>query len=154
MDQTIVIASFGSYAEAERAVDFLADRRFPLEDLALITRGLRVAGRRARRREYRKAAVDGLMSGAALGALVGLFLGAAAFVGSPSSWIVFALAGLPLGALGGGLLWAVRHARPRYGREVAALRRLAVDRYDLVATADVADVARRLLGELRHRAIV
>jgi hypothetical protein len=150
----VVVASFASYAGAERAIDFLADRRFPLEDLALVSSQLRVAGRRARRRAARKAATDGAILGVAIGALVGLVLGAAAFTTSPLSWVVFALAGVAPGGLAGGLLRSFRHARSARGRQGAALRRLDVDRYDLVATADVADIARRLLGEIHHRSAV
>jgi hypothetical protein len=36
-----VVASFATYTEAQRAVDYLSDQRFPVEHVAIIAEGLR-----------------------------------------------------------------------------------------------------------------
>ena len=36
------IASFSSYADAERAVDYLVDKRFPVQRVAIVGRGLKL----------------------------------------------------------------------------------------------------------------
>src|SRR5215210_4945904 len=46
-----VIASYNSYAEAQRAVDYLSDERFPVERVSIVAEDLRLrgAGDRAQR---------------------------------------------------------------------------------------------------------
>jgi hypothetical protein len=65
-----VVASFSSYRDAERAVDFLSDQRFPVQRLAIVGRDLQTVEQVTGRMGDGKAALAGAAQGAPLGLLV------------------------------------------------------------------------------------
>jgi hypothetical protein len=69
------VATYGSYAEAERAVDFLSDREFPVERVAIVGTGLKTVEQVAGRLTTARAALAGAAQGAMIGLLFGLLLG-------------------------------------------------------------------------------
>src|SRR4051794_23567379 len=85
------IASYKTYAEAQRAVDFLSDRHFPVQAVTIVGTGLQMVERVTGRLTYARVAIAGLASGAWFGLFVGLLI---SFVSTSSSW----LAAVPLGA--------------------------------------------------------
>ncbi|HET9677172.1 MAG TPA: general stress protein [Solirubrobacterales bacterium] len=83
------VASYATYAEAERAVDHLSDQKFPVERVSIVARDLKVVEQVTGRRGYLEAALHGLTSGALIGALIGWLFGSS--TGSnrsprPSGW--------------------------------------------------------------------
>jgi hypothetical protein len=52
-------ATFSSYRDAEAAVDFLSDRRFPVERVAIVGRDLQTVEQVTGRRSYGRAALNG-----------------------------------------------------------------------------------------------
>src|ERR671920_2118231 len=70
-----VVASYGTYAEAQRAVDHLSDERFPVERVSIVAEDLRFVEQVTGRRGYGQAALGGAASGAVVGAFFGFFLG-------------------------------------------------------------------------------
>src|SRR2546423_1543325 len=66
-----VIGSYTDYADAERAVDYLADRGFPVERVAIIGHDLRLVEQVLGRFGYRQAILRGAGSGALVGVLIG-----------------------------------------------------------------------------------
>ena len=52
------IASYSTYADAERAVDSLADQGFPVERLTFLARDLRLVEEVTGRMDYGRAAVE------------------------------------------------------------------------------------------------
>jgi hypothetical protein len=71
----VVVASFDSYPEAQRAVDYLSDERFPVERVAIVAEDLRLVEQVTGRRGYGQAALQGAGSGALIGLIFGFFLG-------------------------------------------------------------------------------
>ena len=69
------VGTFDSYEAAQRAVDYLSDQKFPVENLAIVGTDLRQVERVTGRMTWAKAALGGLASGAWLGLFVGLVLG-------------------------------------------------------------------------------
>ena len=59
------VASFSSYRDAERAVDLLFDRRFPVERVAIVGRELHTVEQVTGRIGYGRAALGGAAQGAA-----------------------------------------------------------------------------------------
>ena len=141
-----VVASFASYNAARRAIDFLADRHFAPEQLALVAQELRLT----RRLGYGYVAVNGAVPGAVAGALVGFVLGTLVLL-TPSLVVVFTLAGLTVGTVGGTALALVRHVISRTQREQLSMSSLHAGRYDLLAAAAASDIAKSLLGEMSCR---
>ncbi|MEV5481465.1 MULTISPECIES: general stress protein [Streptomyces] len=69
------IASCPTYAEAERAVDYLSDQEFPVERVALIGHDLQLVEQAVDRVGHGRAALSGAASGALPGALIGWLFG-------------------------------------------------------------------------------
>lgn len=59
-----VIASYDNYAEAEAAVDHLADRHFPVERIAIVGRDVKLVEQVTGRLTYLTAGVHGAAAGA------------------------------------------------------------------------------------------
>lgn len=141
------VASYGDYAAAQRAVDFLSDRDFPVEQLRIVGEDLRTVERVTGRMTTGRAALAGAGSGAVFGALVGWVLGL--FTVEPLvSALVLGLYGLVVGALLGAVLGAVGHAATRGRRDFSSVQGMVAGRYDVVADAAVATRASELLADL------
>ena len=136
-----VVATYDSYADAERAVDQLADQEFPVERLSVVGSDLRLVEQVTGRLTYARAAVAGAASGAWTGALFGLifalFLTDDAGVSAPA----VVLYGLVFGTLIGALFGAVAYALTAGRRDFAAVSGLQPGRYDVMADVEVADEA-------------
>jgi hypothetical protein len=148
---SVVVATFATLDEAERAVDFLADRSLALHQIALITSDLRLVGRRALA-GCARAAIDRAVSGAVGGALFGFVLGALVSTTPPASGLELALSGVTIGAVGGCLFALGQRAFSRRARDTIAVRHLQARRYGVLVTLEAAEGARRLLDELMSRA--
>jgi hypothetical protein len=105
-----VVASFATYTEAERAVDLLADNKFPVERTAIVGHGLKLVEQVTGRMDYGKAALRGALSGAFVGVLIGWLFGAFNWFDPvvASGWLV--LDGLWFGAVVGALVGLLIHA--------------------------------------------
>src|SRR6476659_8731649 len=96
-----VIASYDNYAEAEAAVDYLADRRFPVERIAIVGRDVRLVEQVTGRVTVLTAALNGAAAGALPGALIGWLFGLFDWIDPLKSSLLLALYGLVFGALVG-----------------------------------------------------
>jgi len=141
------VASYGTYAEAQRAVDRLADEGFPVERLSIVARGLRYEDRAVGRKGYGRAALEGVGLSAFPGAAVGYFLGFFGFADSLVSGLVVALSVLLFGALLGAVFGVVSHSLSRGGRNIASVGGMRADSYDVQAEEEVAGAASRRLFE-------
>jgi hypothetical protein len=143
-----VVATFDRYEEAERAVDFLADNRFPVERVSIVGRGLHTVERVTGRMSYGEAALRGALNGAVTGALIGwlfwLFDWFAPIVAG--GWLI--LDGLWFGALVGALVGVLAHAATAGRRDFASILQTEADRYELVVDEPVAADAEALLARL------
>jgi uncharacterized membrane protein len=105
----VTVASYRSYAEAERAVDYLSDQRFPVQRAAIVGRGLSSFEQITGRLTMWRAAGQSAVSGAVLGALFGWLFGVFDWVNPVISGLLLALYGAIFGAVAGG---GARSARP------------------------------------------
>jgi hypothetical protein len=145
---TVQVATYSRYEDAQRAVDALSDDGFPVQELSIVASDLRLVERVTGRLTVWSAAAGGAGSGALAGALIGALLGSFAFVDPLRTLWVTALYGLVVGAIIGAILGGLAHAMSRGRRDFNAVSSIAADRYDVVATPDVADEARRRLAQL------
>ena len=74
LPQGETVASYGSYLEAQKAVDHLADHQFPVQHVTIVGSDLKTVERVLRRLSYPSVAVGGFASGAWFGLFVGLIL--------------------------------------------------------------------------------
>jgi hypothetical protein len=143
-----LVAAYRTYEEAQRAVDFAADRDFPVERLAIVAEDLRFVEQVTGRAGYGTAVLNGAASGAITGAFLGFILGLFSLVTPLTSGLVLAFWGLVIGALIGALAGLLAQAIAGGRRDFSSIGSLRAGRYDVVATADVAERARQLLSEL------
>ncbi|GAA2887566.1 membrane protein [Streptosporangium fragile] len=137
------VATFGTYAEAQRAVDRLSDQRFPVEHTMIVGVDLRLVERVLGRLTYLRAAGMGAASGAWFGLLIGLFLG----IFTPGRlFLTLALWGLLWGAVAGAVFGLIAHAMSGGKRDFLSADALVAERYNLLVAAPHAAEARRLLN--------
>ncbi|MFD7936720.1 general stress protein [Streptomyces sp. NPDC059755] len=142
------IASYETYQEAERAVDHLADRGFPVERVAIVGQDVRLVEQVTGRMGLGWAALHGAASGAMPGALIGWIFGLLNWLDPVVSGLLLALYGLVFGALVGALLGLLAHAAQRGRRDFASVSFMQPSRYDVVADDAVAEHAVQLLAQL------
>jgi hypothetical protein len=139
------VAAYDSYAEAQRAVDHLSDRGFPVDKVAIIGHGLRYVEQVIGRFTTGRAALVGALEGALLGALLGLLMGLIfTYDPNPAVWLLI-LYGLVVGALIGAGLGAGLHLATGGTRDFSSVAGMQAERYEVVVDEDVADRAAELL---------
>jgi heat induced stress protein YflT len=145
LDNRVVLASYSRYADAQAAVDRLSDARFPVEQVSIVGRDLRLVETVTGRLDRGRAALGGLASGAWFGLLVGLFV--AIFVADDTaSWLALVLWGLLFGALAGMVFSLVAYAATGGRRDFVSVSSLLAAQYDVMVDARAAEDARRVLG--------
>jgi hypothetical protein len=138
------IASFESFAEAERAVDRLADEGFPVKRIRVVGRGLAVVDRVTGRRSFDDAAAEGAVTGAFITGFLGLLFG----LFTPlTGGLLIALYGVAFGAAVGAMTGLLLRAVSGGPRRFSSARSLKADRYDVLTDAElVVDARARLAG--------
>jgi hypothetical protein len=144
---TVTVATYSDYQSAQRAVDFLSDTRFPVDQIAIIGTDLRLVENVLGRITTGRAALAGAGTGAWFGLLVGLLFG----LFSVADWWRVLLAGLVIGAAWGGIFGAIAHAMTGGRRDFSSRSALQARQYALSVDADFADQARQLLTQLNQR---
>lgn len=141
------IAAYPTYAEAQYAVDFLADQDFPVRLVTIVGTDLRMVERITGRLTYARVASAGALSGAWFGLFVGLLLGL--FSASPSLAIL--LPAVLIGA-GFGLLFAVvSYAATGGKRDFTSSSQVVASSYAVLCQSAEAARARQMLGQLPPR---
>lgn len=143
-----VVASFPDYAGAQYAVDALADRRFPVDGLAIVGANLQSFEQVTGRRGYGRAALEGATSGALVGVLLGWLLGLFSIVTPLVSALVLGFWGAVIGAVVGLLVGLAGHAITGGRRDFSSISSVRAERYDVLAAAEIADEAERAIAAL------
>ena len=136
------IASYANYADAESAVDWLADQGFPVERGAIVGIGLRSVEQVEGRMTAGRAALVGSAVGLIIAALFALLAGIFGWdPGSAEMLAYVVILGALSGALGHEVLSGGR-------RDFISATRIEADRYDVQVDEDAADDAKRLLAAM------
>ncbi|WBB68046.1 general stress protein [Micromonospora sp. WMMD812] len=141
-----MIASYATHPDAEQAVDYLADQRFPVEHVAIVGRGLssyeQVTGRLGMGSAAAQAAAAGFVLGALFGWLFGLF----DWIDPLISSVLLALYGAIFGAIVGGLLGLLAHVLTGGRRDFSSVAGMRADSYDVLVDAGFAGQAAQLFA--------
>jgi hypothetical protein len=143
-----IVASLPTYEQAQRAVDYLSDEKFPVERVAIVGEGLRLVEQVTGRWSWGRAALDGLLSGVFIGLLLGWLFGMFNLVNPLVSTMMLALYGLILGAVIGAIAGLVGYAISGGQRDFTSVSMMQADRYNVLVDADSADDAQRLLARM------
>jgi hypothetical protein len=141
---SVEVASYQSYADAQRAVDYLSDRGFPVQNTSIVGTNLHLVEQVLGRFTTGRAAMSGAGAGAWFGLLIGLLLG----LFSVGSWLAVVVAAVVIGAVWGAIFGAVAHAATGGQRDFNSRSRLEASQYAVNVIQQYADDARHLLTGL------
>ena len=135
------IATYPTYAEAQKAVDYLSDNKFEVEKTAIVAEGLKFVEQVTGRLNWGRVISTAASSGALTGVLIGLFLGF--FFGGPLLNIV--LYGLVVGLIISILFAVFGYAATRGQRDFSSVGGMQAERYNVMVDTDAADEAEGML---------
>jgi hypothetical protein len=139
------VATYRTYREAERAVDFLSDRGFPVERAAIVGTGLRSVEQISGRLTTGRAALMGAGQGALIGLLFAALFGI--FFTLDRAWFGLLVYAVVLGAILGAIFGGFAQAALGGRRDFASVTGMQAERYELQVDDAVAARARDLLAE-------
>ncbi|QRP50955.1 general stress protein [Amycolatopsis sp. FDAARGOS 1241] len=140
------IGSYGTYEEAQRAVEYLVDNEFTVQDLTIVGVDLMLVERVIGRLTWGKVLGTGVLSGAWFGLFVGLLLGL--FNNTNGMAAAPMIVGLAAGALFGGVFAALGYTASRGRRDFSSASQLVAGRYDVLCEPRNAEKGRELLAKL------
>ncbi len=137
------IGSYRTYVEAQRAVDYLSDSEFPVQEVTIVGVDLMQVERVTGRLTWRKVLTGGIASGAWLGLFFGLLV--SFVVAQPILPIVLGVVG---GAVFGLISTSIPYAATRGTRDFSSTMQLVAGRYDVLCEPRHATQARDMLAKL------
>jgi len=138
------LAVYDDYAAAQKAVDFLADNKFPVEQCMIVGTDLKRIERITGRLTTGKVGMGGLLTGMWLGLFVGLIF----TLFTEEDVFVTIISTMLFGALFG-VIWAlVGYAMTRGQRDFSSVTQVVATRYEVLVEHKVAAQARELLTQL------
>src|SRR2546430_1217804 len=138
------IGSYATYAEAQRAVDYLADNDFAVSAVTIVGVEPMLVERVTARLTWRRV----LTGGGASGAWFGLFVGLLLSFFTPAAGLGAILAGLITGVVFGMGFAALGYASLRGQRDSVSNIQLVATRYDVLCEPRHAEQGRDLLAAL------
>ncbi|MBB1029432.1 magnesium transporter [Dietzia sp. SLG310A2-38A2] len=138
-----VVGSYPTYAQAQAAVDHLADEEFPVHEVTIVGVDLMQVERVTGRLTWPKILLGGLATGAWLGLFVGLLIG----IFTQPMWGVV-LTGLVGGSVFGVVSASLSYAATRGKRDFASTSQLVAGRYDILCEPANAEKVRDELARL------
>jgi heat induced stress protein YflT len=143
-----VVASYSTYRDAERAVDYLSDNNFPVERVSIVGRDLELVEQVTGRMTYAGAALRGALSGAVIGVLIAWLFSVFSWFDPTIGWGWLILDGLWFGTLVGALFGLLSHAMLGGRRDFASIGAMRANRYEVLVDDEVATEAERLISRI------
>ena len=138
------LAVYDEYAAAQKAVDFLSDQEFPVENCLIVGTDLKRIEKITGRLTYSRVAIGG----AASGAWLGLFIGLLFTIFTDESAFATIISTMLFGAAFG-IVWALLgYAATRGQRDFQSVTQVVATRYEVLVEHKVAAQARELLAQL------
>ena len=136
---------YTAYLDAQKAVDYLADNKFPVQLVSIVGNELKSVERVTGRLSYPRVA----LSSAATGAWFGLFVGLALmlFGGGEGAYISL-IPSMALGAVFWVLFGILAYALQRGRRDFTSTSQVIATSYEVIVAPEAANDARRLLHQL------
>ncbi|MEP7764795.1 general stress protein [Sanguibacter sp. 26GB23] len=137
------IAAFFTYLDAQKGVELLSDKGFPVQHVTIVGTDLKMVERVTGRLTYSRVAAAGLASGAWFGLFVGLVL--SLFGGETTALPIFAAIGIGAGF---GLLFSVlSFTMTRGKRDFTSASQIVASSYALLCDHERAGEASRILED-------
>ncbi len=136
---------YDEYSQAQKAVDFLSDQEFPVQNCMIVGTDLRQVERVTGRLTTGRVAAGGLLSGVWLGLFVGLIFALFATSGDAFTTVLWCML---FGAVFG-VIWAlIGYALTRGRRDFTSVSQVVATRYEVLTEHKHAERARDLLVDL------
>lgn len=140
------IAAYPTYLEAQKAVDHLSDKEFPVQHVTIVGADLKMVERVTGRLTYSRVALAGLASGAWFGLFVGLLL--SLFSGAEQAAALPILPAIAIGAAFGILFSVISYALTGGKRDFTSSSQIVASSYAILCAAEHAPKARSLLATI------
>lgn len=135
-----LVATFSDRRELNKAVEFLAGQKFPVNSLFIVGHDVKQVDYITGQATYPRAALTGAMQGVMLGVMVGIFNA----ILTQTSMLANVLSIVPL-AIAFCVLWSIFVASRTKGRGIRTRTQMLPSRLDLMAIPATAAAARQLL---------
>jgi len=136
---------YDDYADAQRAVDYLSDEGFPVQNVLIVGTDLKQVERVTGRLTTPRVLIAGAASGAWLGLLVGLLLGIFAKGGA---YFATVLTGIMLGVLFGAVWALIGYLATRGQRDFSSISKVIPGRYEVLTEHNLLAQGQELLAKL------
>jgi hypothetical protein len=120
---------FDRYEDAQRAVDYLSDQEFPVENCVIVGTELRQVERVTGRLTYARAAMAGAASGAWMGLFVGILL---SLFSSGGSAVAAVVTGILFGVVFGMAMGLATYAATGGRRDFTSVTQVVATRYEVL----------------------
>ena len=139
---------YEKYEDAQKAVDFLSDEQFPVENCMIVGTELRQVERVTGRLTYGRAAAAGAGSGAWFGLFIGLIFG---LFSQQGSWLPVVLSTVLFG-MAFGIVWGVVGFAMTGGhRDFTSVTQIVPTRYEVLVEHRVLQRAQEILQRMPGR---
>ncbi|KQP80112.1 hypothetical protein ASF37_03830 [Aeromicrobium sp. Leaf289] len=136
---------YDDYATAQKVVDHLSDKEFPVQNLLVVGTDLKQVERVTGRLTTSRVAGAGAASGGWLGVLVGLLLG---IFSEESTWLQTVVGGLGIGIVFG-VVWALLgYAATRGRRDFSSVSSVVATKYEVMVEHKHRANAQELIADL------
>lgn len=142
----VVVGSYETYEQAQRAVDHLSDEHFPVQHVTIVGNGLRMVERVTGRLTQGRAAATGAAGGAWWGLFLGLLL--LLFTTSESNGFLVLLASLIAGAVFGAVFGIIGYSLTGGRRDFTSQSSVVATSYDVLCRYEHSEDARGRLAKL------
>ena len=139
------VGVYGSYDDAQQAVDFLADAKFPVENLCIVGTDLKSIERVLGRRNWGTVIGSGVQSGLTTGLMITLVM----FLFMPTAnFVLLFLYALAVGIIVGVAFAALGYWMSQGKRDFRSVSQTMATKYEILAEHKVAGQARELIGTM------
>lgn len=142
LDYPQTVGVYDTYEEAQKVVDFLADSRFPVENLCIVGTELRSVERVLGRRTWVTVLGAGLQNGVTTGLLVAMLMW---FLQPTENIFVLLAYALSMGLIIGVVISVFAHLMGRGRRDFTSVSQTVATKYEILAEHKVVAMARQLV---------
>lgn len=150
LDYPWSLGTYHEYTEAQKAVDYLSDHEFPVENCMIVGTELKQVERVTGRLTYGRAAAAGAASGAWFGLFIGLMLGLFA---ESDSWLVTVLSAAVVGIVFGAVFGLVSYSMTGGRRDFTSVTQVVATKYEVLVEHKLLARAQELLQQMPGRPI-
>ena len=140
------VGIYNTYDDAQRAVDYLSDEKFEVQNLAIVGTDLKSVERVLGRRSWGTVVASGVQSGLSTGLLVALVL--LIFRPAGGSFLPLLVVALGIGIVLGVAFAALGYALSRGRRDFTSVSQTVATKYEVLCEHKVAAQAREMLQNL------